>query len=660
MQLSTSETATRLSITQSHCVCPAHASRARFGTLFTQKHRSYVGPGHGASRRRSCSLEINRQRCIRVHTFEFDPDEYKPENLDPDEYQASPSVSGAPGTELESVLAHTPRQNQQLARKEEVSAGSTSAAHASTPVIRGASVATSSAPQTQPANKHTRVLSALAAAPRALAVVPRESWNAVTVTCAAAWALLGEIGAAGAQLAGLQANACRQAAAGTRVGRTATSAKQRWVATTAQLPEGIWNKIMWLWDCPPIKQLRITMTMAQWSVRIPAIIALFATQGGLLATQVSLPMLAPLLVGTGMLLRTVMSNASFIFPRVGLMVIMTWGLWFTNRVIQNTAVYLRRQGTIDHQLSGSIITVSECTAMVSGGVILLTLLGVNVSALLVPAALAVAYAAKDLSHNFLAGFFLFAAQPFRRGDRVAVSSLTQAAAGASWFEGICEKVDLRYTVVRNGKRRLYVPNSTFLTREFMVVDDPEARSRHQELSSSALAASSAGLPYSHAYVHGPDGHPRWMGGAPYDPYYMNGRSASQSHAAPQPDPNSRDQSSPPSPPSNDNGSGSSPTRSNGTHSQQQSTPEQPASGSPYSSRPPTPSLADELRPTHAPDQQSNGSGPNQPYDIQPGYYQHVPHPGFAAYGQPTAYWSAPSSPFTYHYGMPHAWGMPEG
>lgn len=61
------------------------------------------------------------------------------------------------------------------------------------------------------------------------------------------------------------------------------------------------------------------------------------------------------------------------------------------------------QGTIDHQLSGSIITVSECTAMVSGGVILLTLLGVNVSALLVPAALAVAYAAKDLSHNFLAG-----------------------------------------------------------------------------------------------------------------------------------------------------------------------------------------------------------------------------------------------------------------
>lgn len=165
------------------------------------------------------------------------------------------------------------------------------------------------------------------------------------------------------------------------------------------------------------------MTMAQWSVRIPAIIALFATQGGLLATQasfwrtcvhitqcdsrlymhvtlqqaspipinmqhahlanlviipfgkankslcvsyvctdpvtpvlpdvadavccndlqVSLPMLAPLLLGTGMLLRTIKSNASYIFPRAGLIVVMTWGLWFTNRVVQNTVVYLRRQ-----------------------------------------------------------------------------------------------------------------------------------------------------------------------------------------------------------------------------------------------------------------------------------------------------------------------------
>lgn len=43
-----------------------------------------------------------------------------------------------------------------------------------------------------------------------------------------------------------------------------------------------------------------------------------------------------------------------------------------------------------------------------------------------------------------AGFFLFAVQPFKLGDRVAVSYSTPAAGMRSaWFEGTCEKVDLR-------------------------------------------------------------------------------------------------------------------------------------------------------------------------------------------------------------------------
>jgi hypothetical protein len=66
-------------------------------------------------------------------------------------------------------------------------------------------------------------------------------------------------------------------------------------------------------------------------------------QVGLLATQVSLPMLAPLLLGTGMLLRSIRTNASFLLPRIGLLVVMLWLLWFANSVVQNTVVYLRRQ-----------------------------------------------------------------------------------------------------------------------------------------------------------------------------------------------------------------------------------------------------------------------------------------------------------------------------
>ena len=65
--------------------------------------------------------------------------------------------------------------------------------------------------------------------------------------------------------------------------------------------------------------------------------------------QVSLPMLAPLLLGTGMMFRTIKSNASLIFPRVGLLVVLLWVLWFANSVVQNTVHYLRRQGAIDHR-----------------------------------------------------------------------------------------------------------------------------------------------------------------------------------------------------------------------------------------------------------------------------------------------------------------------
>jgi hypothetical protein len=260
-------------------------------------------------------------------------------------------------------------------------------------------------------------------------------------------------------------------------GRGTRSIQRKISEVQRELPDDAWGKLLWLWDRPPMQRLRLTISMANLSFRLPALLALVATQVGLLASQVSLPMLAPLLLGTGMLLRSIKSNASFLFPRIGLLVVMLWILWFANSVVQNTVAYLRKQGALDNRLAGGIITISECTALLVALVVLLSMLGVNVSALLLPAGIAVAIAAKDLSHNFLAGFFLFVVQPFKLGDRLAVSSSAPGAGppgvqgGFGWFEGVCEKVDLRYTVVRQGRRRLVIPNSAFLTREFMVMDE---------------------------------------------------------------------------------------------------------------------------------------------------------------------------------------------
>ena len=51
--------------------------------------------------------------------------------------------------------------------------------------------------------------------------------------------------------------------------------------------QDMWGRIMWLWNRPTFQRLRIAFSMANISVRLPAIIALVGTQIGLLATQVS-------------------------------------------------------------------------------------------------------------------------------------------------------------------------------------------------------------------------------------------------------------------------------------------------------------------------------------------------------------------------------------
>lgn len=234
--------------------------------------------------------------------------------------------------------------------------------------------------------------------------------------------------------------------------------------------------------CSPPEAPTPTHPSPRCSFRLPALVALVATQIGLLSTSLSLPMLAPLLLGTGMLMRSIRTNASLVFPRIGLLVVLLWLLWFANSVIQvgamlaawagwlmqaawislaaarstlagaalqrgqhawagrgpsphpacaappapplfiacplsptlqNTVAYLRKQGAIDQRLANNINSGAELTVLVTAGVILLSMLGVNVSALLLPAGVAAAVAAKDLSHNFLAGFFLIMVQPFR-------------------------------------------------------------------------------------------------------------------------------------------------------------------------------------------------------------------------------------------------------
>lgn len=258
--------------------------------------------------------------------------------------------------------------------------------------------------------------------------------------------------------------------------------------------QDFWAKVHWLWERPVVRSVRITFSVANWGVRLPAIMAVGTaamTQIAFLTSQVSLPMIAPLLLGAGMLLRTVKANASFLFPRIGVMLMLLWAIWFANSVVQNTWIILTRQRRIEPRLSTSLVTLTECISLLAAATVVLSMLGLNVSGLLLPAAICLAVACKDLLTNLLAGLFLFMVQPFRIGDRVSVPSTAMppplptgaagaaapaAGAGSPWFEGTCEKVDLRYTVLRQGRWRLMVPNAMFVNREFLVLEEvPEPK-----------------------------------------------------------------------------------------------------------------------------------------------------------------------------------------
>ena len=60
-------------------------------------------------------------------------------------------------------------------------------------------------------------------------------------------------------------------------------------------------------------------------------------------------------------------------------------------------------GALDHRLSTSFATLTEIVALLISVVIVLSMLGVNVGAVLLPAGVAAAFASRDLVSNFVAG-----------------------------------------------------------------------------------------------------------------------------------------------------------------------------------------------------------------------------------------------------------------
>ena len=61
------------------------------------------------------------------------------------------------------------------------------------------------------------------------------------------------------------------------------------------------------------------------------------------------------------------------------------------------------QGTVSTFAAHAIMNWTEGLTLVTAGLVILSLFGVNISGLLLPAGICIALSAKDLAHNLLAG-----------------------------------------------------------------------------------------------------------------------------------------------------------------------------------------------------------------------------------------------------------------
>jgi len=135
--------------------------------------------------------------------------------------------------------------------------------------------------------------------------------------------------------------------------------------------------------------------------------------------------------------------------------------WMAAVVVSRIVVRVGKARGIDKPLIRLFGRVCHVGLILFGLVSGLGTAGVDVAALVAGLGLtgfALGFALKDTISNLLAGTLIIIYKPFRRGDRIKVSS----------FEGTVTRVDLRYTILEAQGQRIFVPNSMLFTNAISV------------------------------------------------------------------------------------------------------------------------------------------------------------------------------------------------
>ena len=102
---------------------------------------------------------------------------------------------------------------------------------------------------------------------------------------------------------------------------------------------------------------------------------------------------------------------------------------------------------------------------VIGCIVALGTVGIDASALVAGVGLvglAIGLAMKEVLSNLLAGIMVLAYKPFKENDRIAVTT----------FEGRVSEINLRFTTLESGGKRIFIPNALVISNAVVVDKAP--------------------------------------------------------------------------------------------------------------------------------------------------------------------------------------------
>ena len=148
-------------------------------------------------------------------------------------------------------------------------------------------------------------------------------------------------------------------------------------------------------------------------------------------------------------------------PRLPVSAALLLAFWIGGRVVQGIIFRLGALRRVDANVVSFLGRMSRLALITLGTIMAVGTIGIDVSSLVAGLGLtgfALGFALKDVISNALSGILIIVYKPFGSSDRVAMAP----------FEGTVLEVNLRYTVLDAGEKKVFIPNSLLFTNPITV------------------------------------------------------------------------------------------------------------------------------------------------------------------------------------------------